>query len=105
MSSQISYLFGNNKPQFTIHFYQRYAERVFNVANKDAPSWAKHRINVIKIIKDFYNRFPKMNLINASDKSDYYKNMYGNDVIFLQHNKYIFVVREYKVVVTVYKLE
>ena len=105
MLNKTHILFGNNTPRLSNHAFQRYAERIFNVDEKNSDAWARNGTNRIRVVKDFYNRLPKCEIINTNtlDNIDYYRSRYGNDVIFLKHNKYVFVVREYKVITTVFK--
>ena len=102
-------LFGHNTPRLSNHTFQRYAERVFNVDDSKSITWAKDKNNRIRVVKDFYGRLPKCEIINTNkldvDSINYFQSRYGNDVIFLKHNKYVFVVREYKIIVTVFKEE
>lgn len=105
MLSYTHELFGHNKPELTGHFFQRYAERVFNVPEKTSESWARVNHNRIRIVKDFYSRLLKCKLLKLSEieNRDYYERKYGKDTVFLQNNNYVFVVRDYKAVVTVYR--
>lgn len=101
MLSYTHELFGHNKPELTGHFFQRYAERVFNVPEKSSESWARTNYNRIRVVKDFYNRLKKAIIIRDKDILDYYHKKYGGDIQFLKHNKYIFVIRDYRTVVTI----
>lgn len=96
-------LFGHNRPEFTSHFYQRYAERIFGIAESGSKAWAKFNGN--KIIQDFYGRFPKCEILLDMHKQEYYEQKYGKDLRFLKHNRYIFVVRDFRRIVTVYKID
>lgn len=98
-------LFGNKAPILSNHCFKRYAERIYNVANDKSESWIKDPNNRIKVIKDLHDRLSKMTLIKNNIISDYHFNKYGKDINFLQHNNYIFVVRQYKIIVTVFKKE
>jgi len=103
MLSYTHELFGHDKPELSGHFFQRYAERVFNVPEKSSEIWARTNFNRIRIVKDFYDRLKKAVLVKNVNILDYYHQKYGKDIQFLKHNKYIFVVRDYKVVVTIFK--
>ena len=98
-------VFGHNKPQLTGHFFQRYAERVFNVPETSSEIWARVNHNRIRIVKDFYDRLKKAVRIKNENILKHYHDKYGKDVQFLKHNKYIFVVRDYKVIVTIFREE
>jgi hypothetical protein len=98
-------LFGHNKPELTKHFFQRYSERVFNVPEKSSESWSKVNYNRIRIVRDFYDRLKKASLIKNENILNYYHEKYGKDVQFLKNNKYIFVIRDYKVIVTIFREE
>jgi len=92
-------IFGNNKPQFTSHFLERYAERIFFVGKQYAYSWIKN--NYDKFYKDLFYRLNNSEVLNLSTtKYNYVYKKYGNDVRFLKYKKFIFVVRDFKNIVT-----
>jgi hypothetical protein len=109
MLNKTHQLFGHNTPRLSNHTFQRYAERIFNVDDNKSLTWSKNKDNRIRVVKDFYGRLPKCEIINTNkldaDRMNYFQSRYGNDVVFLKHNKYVFVVREFKIVVTVFKEE
>ena len=92
-------IFGYNKPIFTRHFLERYAMRLFNVPEKYVDSWLI--LNKHKIVSDTYKRLNKCDILKLDElKQEYLHKKYGNDVIALKNNNIVFIIREYKFLVT-----
>jgi len=92
-------IFGNNKPNFTSHFIKRYAERMFHVKERYADSWIKTNYN--KFYTDLFSRLNKAEVINITNTKYFYiVNKYGKDVRFLKSGNFIFIIRNFKDIVT-----
>jgi hypothetical protein len=92
-------IFGNNKPRFTTHFLERYAERIFHVKRDNASSWIKHNYN--KFYTDLFHRLNNSVLYTHNNTEfSYISKKYGDDVRLLRYNQFIFVVRDFQNIVT-----
>jgi hypothetical protein len=97
-------IFGNNKPIFTSHFIERYAERIFHVNSKFVKSWIKS--NYSTFYKDLFFRLNNSELFEYKNtKYDYIRKKYGIDVRLLKTGKFMFVVRDFSNIVTFIKEE
>lgn len=92
------FLFGYNKPKYTVHFLQRYAERFYNVKKENALSW----INFHRKQFEITNRLYQSELYDEQNSKEV-KKKYGNDIKFLKWKKIIFVVVNNDTIVTCYK--
>jgi hypothetical protein len=95
-------IFGNNKPHFTHHFIHRYAERIFNVKPIHLDSWIN--LNYTKFYDDLFFRLTNSKIFDYDKtKYAYFSKKYGSDVRVLKHGKFMFVVRDFKNIVTFMK--
>ena len=95
---QFHFLFGYNKPKYTVHFLERYAERFYNVKKENALSWIKFHDKIREITSKIYNS----KLYDEKNAKEILKR-YGMNVKFLLYKKTIFVVKNNIEIVTCYK--
>jgi len=99
-------IFGVKKPNYTHHLLNRYAQRFYNVAEDYSYSWLKLSINHKRITNEITKRlYNGSQIFPVQDFSEYLQKRYGNDLIFFQQGKAIFVIRNFINIVTVYKEE
>lgn len=97
ISNKYHFLFGYKYPIYTLHFLQRYAERLYNVDASFYMKWLKCNNKFKEISEKLY-----LSERYIDDKLIELKKKYGGDLELLKHKRIIFVVRNRSIIVTCY---